>query len=373
MPTPTASRSCALATMPGSARSTSNATCSASRPQRARLLPTRPRRQSTPAVARCLAHERSGFDRQHVGRDSSGGELLLHVTDRIQIERALVQIRAIEALSIDPAAAAPTYWRRSGTTSWSRARRRRPTRWNDIALGCCARVCSDEQAPSHLLVDLTGAALLGASATVPVRPLVWNASASLPRGLYAVVPSPRLRVGDLVVVRLPSNLAATFDAHGYLPSGVPLLKRVAATRGATVCRTGEVISINDAAVATARQVDRKDRALPAWQGCADLQGEDLFLLVPETADSLDGRYLGVTPRDQVIGNGGGTMDLLSLVPPALWASTERRCRRWSLPNRMQSLGRSCVAADAPPRVFRSLASAVAAAATAQAGRGHRFA
>ena len=62
--------------------------------------------------------------------------------------------------------------------------------------------------------------------------LVWNASASVPIGLYAVDTIIDVHTGDLVVVRPPEPLARFLADRGYLPRGVPLLKHVAAA-----CRT----------------------------------------------------------------------------------------------------------------------------------------
>ncbi len=89
-----------------------------------------------------------------------------------------------------------------------------------------------------------GIALLAASAlisTIGSRPLphyVWNLTPSVPRGLYAVRPPDDLRVTALVLARPPEPLATQLDRDGYLPRGVPLLKRIFALSGQTVCRNG---------------------------------------------------------------------------------------------------------------------------------------
>ena len=72
----------------------------------------------------------------------------------------------------------------------------------------------------------------------PAPKLLWNASASVPIGLYAVRRAPPLHVGELVVVQPPAPLAQFFAARRYLPLGVPLVKRILALPGQTVCRTG---------------------------------------------------------------------------------------------------------------------------------------
>ena len=67
---------------------------------------------------------------------------------------------------------------------------------------------------------------------------IWNASKSVPIGLYQLQPAGRLAVTELVAVRPPEPLATFLDLNGYLPIGVPMLKRVLALPGQTVCRNG---------------------------------------------------------------------------------------------------------------------------------------
>jgi conjugative transfer signal peptidase TraF len=145
------------------------------------------------------------------------------------------------------------------------------------------------------------AALIG-PLLIQARPVVvWNATASAPRGLYRIVPEGTFQPGDLVLARTPSAFAALFAERGYLPSGVPLLKRVAAVAGSTVCRSSMTISIDGVAVAEALASDSQLRLLPAWSGCRVLSPGDVFLLVPEVRTSLDGRYFGVVETSTILG------------------------------------------------------------------------
>src|SRR5690606_19878066 len=70
---------------------------------------------------------------------------------------------------------------------------------------------------------------------------IWNASPSVPIGLYRLAPVSHIEVPDLVVVEPPEPLAGFLAERGYLPRGVPLLKRVLAVAGDTVCRQGTTI------------------------------------------------------------------------------------------------------------------------------------
>jgi conjugative transfer signal peptidase TraF len=126
--------------------------------------------------------------------------------------------------------------------------------------------------------------------------LVWNASASVPIGLYAVGRITGVHAGDLVVVRPPEPLARFLADGGYLPRGVPLLKHVAAVAGQTVCRIGRNVTVD--AIETG---EGRGRSLPVWQGCRVIATGDVFLMNPRSADSLDGRYFGPLPAASIVG------------------------------------------------------------------------
>ena len=129
---------------------------------------------------------------------------------------------------------------------------------------------------------------------------LWNASASVPLGVYGLHPSNTRYIGELVAV-VPSEPLATFLADGsYLPRGVPMLKHVLALPGQTVCRNGLTIIVDDIAVGNARERDGRGRLLPAWQGCRLIGAGKLFLMNWQSADSLDGRYFGLTSSSAVI-------------------------------------------------------------------------
>lgn len=129
--------------------------------------------------------------------------------------------------------------------------------------------------------------------------LLWNASASAPRGLYLLRPAQPLRIGALVAAQPPAPLARFAALRGYLPLGVPLLKHIAALHGQTVCRLAYAVTIDGHAVATTHARDRGGRALPSWQGCRTLRAGQVFLLNATIPDSFDGRYFGVLSADAI--------------------------------------------------------------------------
>ncbi len=129
--------------------------------------------------------------------------------------------------------------------------------------------------------------------------LLWNASASVPVGLYRLQPVDHLAIGDLVAVQPPAALSDFLDARGYLPRGVPLLKHVVALEGALVCRSGDGITVDHRLLGHAQAQDRNDRDLPIWRGCHRLAAGEVFLMNPDAPDSLDGRYFGTLPRTAI--------------------------------------------------------------------------
>lgn len=147
-------------------------------------------------------------------------------------------------------------------------------------------------------------ALLGfaGAAIFPVSPkFIWNASASVPIGLYAIRPSGALQVTELVVVQPPAALASFLDERRYLPKGVPMLKRVLALPGQTVCRTERTITVDGVAMGEALDHDRSGRALPSWRGCRVVAGDEVFLMNWQSEDSFDGRYFGPLSASTIIG------------------------------------------------------------------------
>ncbi len=131
--------------------------------------------------------------------------------------------------------------------------------------------------------------------------LIWNASASAPIGLYTVRTAADLGVTDLVAVDAPEPWASFLKEREYLPRGVPLMKRIAALPGQTVCRIRRNVSVDTIAMGEAMARDRRGRELPAWQGCRTLRASEIFLMNWDVRDSLDGRYFGPIPKDSIIG------------------------------------------------------------------------
>jgi conjugative transfer signal peptidase TraF len=135
----------------------------------------------------------------------------------------------------------------------------------------------------------------------PSPRLIWNASASVPIGLYRIRPAEPLHIGELVAAIPPEPLASYLAERGYLPEGVPLLKYVRALAGQTVCRTGDRITVDGTAAGRALASDWRGRNLPLWHGCQALSAGTVFLMNEQSTHSLDGRYFGPIATTAIVG------------------------------------------------------------------------
>ncbi|MCA1393259.1 S26 family signal peptidase [Bradyrhizobium sp. IC3123] len=150
---------------------------------------------------------------------------------------------------------------------------------------------------------LTYLAALVASGLAFIHPaprLIWNATASTPTGFYVLHPVGELHALELVAVRLPEPIASFLADGGFLPKGLPLLKRVMALPGQTVCRSGDAITVDAVGVGAAHDRDHLGRPLPRWSGCYTLEPGEVFLMNPSVPDSLDGRYFGALPVTSIV-------------------------------------------------------------------------
>jgi conjugative transfer signal peptidase TraF len=150
------------------------------------------------------------------------------------------------------------------------------------------------------MLPLLGIALLAVLCPKAGAPVIlWNASPSVPIGLYRLT-SRAYQAAALAIIRLPEPLRMLAETRGYLRKGVLLIKPVVAGAGDTVCRHGALVTINGRIAARARTLDAAGRSLPAWSGCFKLGATDIFVLSADP-DSFDSRYVGPIDRADVVG------------------------------------------------------------------------
>jgi conjugative transfer signal peptidase TraF len=136
----------------------------------------------------------------------------------------------------------------------------------------------------------------------PVDERAWiafNGSASAPIGFYWLRDG-RPRLGDLVFVKLPQDLESWVVDRTYLPTAMPMLKRVSGITGDQFCRFGGLVFVNGFVVATALRRDSMARPLPVWNGCVGVPENAVVLLMPQQPKSFDSRYFGPISRDQIL-------------------------------------------------------------------------
>ena len=153
------------------------------------------------------------------------------------------------------------------------------------------------------------AALAWASFVHPLPRLTYNPSDSVAVGWYRIDPLDRrtsspprpLSVGSIVLVPLPAEAAALAAQRSYLPTRIPLLKRVGAVAPQSVCVFDALVWIDGVPVAAVLPTDRLGRPLPSWRQCRQLRPGELFLLSVTNPASFDSRYFGPVSASAVIG------------------------------------------------------------------------
>jgi conjugative transfer signal peptidase TraF len=139
--------------------------------------------------------------------------------------------------------------------------------------------------------------------SLPVR-IVFNPSASVARGWYrvdAVSDGASLRAGSIVLARLPADVAAFAAQRGYLPEGVPIVKRIGAVAPQTVCVVDRLVWIDGVPMAAVLVHDGARRLLHPWAQCRALIEGELFFLSDTHPASFDSRYFGPVDAAALLG------------------------------------------------------------------------
>ncbi len=160
-----------------------------------------------------------------------------------------------------------------------------------------------------------------ALATSPPR-LIHKRSDSVPDGRYRTSPANSLAPGDLMLVHL--LLEECNGCAARLPAGECNAIEDRGGDGAAAhvhARESGAVHINGVLIAWLLRRDRQGRALPAWQTCRRLAGDELLLLSSTNPKSFDSRY-GVCRWD----DRSGAALLIGLMSMSCPLSRRSRCR-----------------------------------------------
>ena len=161
-----------------------------------------------------------------------------------------------------------------------------------------------------ILTFMLGAALLILGNLIADAGLRFNASASMPRGIYRFASvSPReVHRGMLVAVCAPSGAAQLGRRRGYVSSGEcpensePLLKTVAAVAGDDVAISPSGVDVNGRLLRDSEPLafDRAGHPLASWQLGHFRISRGTIWLYADHERSWDSRYWGPAPARNVL-------------------------------------------------------------------------
>lgn len=146
----------------------------------------------------------------------------------------------------------------------------------------------------RLFALLLAAVLFTVVGSVVASSLVWNLSASLPRGLYRRDRGAPLRRGVVVSFRPPPHAAALIAERAYLPADASLLKVVVALPGDRACIEGDSFTVNGEGFGPVVLHDSIGRALAPFRFCDVVPPENAFVATRSRL-SFDSRYFGPVP------------------------------------------------------------------------------
>ena len=119
--------------------------------------------------------------------------------------------------------------------------------------------------------------------------LYCNMTDSAVRGLYAAAPNQNLARGDYVIVRLPEGIESL-----HVDAGFRLLKRVRGFPGESYTVDEEYLRTHD----DSYRIYHKD-GLPQLEAGTYTIPDGTLLLLNDTDDSFDSRYLGTIESSQI--------------------------------------------------------------------------
>ena len=165
----------------------------------------------------------------------------------------------------------------------------------------------------HALLPVTaGAIVVAGLAGANTAGLRFNATPSMPIGLWLMVPNhAQLQRGEIVVVCLPDTAPMRMGRErGYIPPGncpggsEPLVKPIAAVGGDVVAVSTAGVAVNGLSVPDTAQLSRDSAGRLLSQvaaGAYPVAPGEVWLLSGHDPRSFDSRYFGPVPESSVQG------------------------------------------------------------------------
>jgi len=142
---------------------------------------------------------------------------------------------------------------------------------------------------------------IAAVCSVFAQPLImYNATDSLPHGIYRVIKQQTYKRGDLIVFPIPEQVRSLVLERGWLKPDSYLIKPVAAINGDNVWITCGQVFVNGKSFGAIKKQDKKGLPLPSLVFKGTLSPGKSAVL-QHTDDSFDSRYFGPIDERQIIG------------------------------------------------------------------------
>jgi len=131
--------------------------------------------------------------------------------------------------------------------------------------------------------------------------VTYQATNSMPRGLYLIMPVKSIARGDIVVFYPPITIRDFLKQQHWLPYSGMIMKYALGLPGDYVCRRKDELWINKRKVAHIYYKTSSNLALPQQKFCGKLAENQYFLISLFVPNSFDSRYFGAIERKYISG------------------------------------------------------------------------
>lgn len=122
--------------------------------------------------------------------------------------------------------------------------------------------------------------------------LTYQASDSMPEGLYFIRPVKKIARNEIVVFTPPPTIQDFLDRRHWLTNQSWLMKRVVGMPGDFVCLKNHELWINQSPIGPVLLEDKNHLPMPQLSFCRTLIPDEYFLMSTYIVRSFDSRYFG---------------------------------------------------------------------------------